>query len=83
MRLAKDIWIPDDDNFFKKQLGRVQSNRMYQQWKVDDALRYTPHHKRRLAVDVGASVGILTIQFMHWFKRVQAFEMNENLHDCF
>jgi len=83
MRLAKDIYIPDDDNFFRKQLGRVQSNRMYQQWKVDDALRYTPHHKRRLAVDVGASVGILTIQFMHWFERVQAFEMNTNLHDCF
>ncbi len=83
MRLVRDIWIPDDDRFFKKQLGRIDPKRMYQQWKVDDALRYTPHHKRRLAVDVGASVGILTIQFMHWFKRVQAFEMNDNLHECF
>ena len=83
MRLVHNIWIPDDDKFFKKQLGRVDPTRLYQQWKLDDALRYTPHHKRRLAVDVGASVGVFTLQLNYWFERVKAFEINENLYECF
>lgn len=54
----------------------------YQHTKLEAALKYCP--RRGMAVDVGAHIGMWTLQFMHHgFEEVIAFEPEQEKNDCF
>lgn len=74
---AADLWFPDSDTHFSA-LGRKAGD--YQYDRVKHALKFVKN--RRLAVDVGAHVGILTMRLAEHFDNVIAFEPCKENFEC-
>jgi FkbM family methyltransferase len=73
------IYVPNKDTHFSGMGAGVQ---VYQHDRVDLALRYLPPKRRRVAVDAGAHVGLLTRKLAQHFERVYAFEPNPEAYAC-
>jgi FkbM family methyltransferase len=78
MKLWHDLWVPD----YETMLG---NSFPYQRDKFLAAtgLRWTTDNRRGLALDVGAHVGLWTLQLLECFDRVLAFEPDPAKHQCF
>lgn len=84
MKLVRGIWLPDTEEHLVMMLGRnpqVRGKGSYQYHKYQAALLFV--EQRRVAVDIGAHVGLWSIQMAHDFKRVHAFEPVPLHRQCF
>ena len=78
MKLVHGIWIPDGDTTFAKVLQRHGGE--YQLNRYEEAL---PHIKRRrVALDIGAHIGMYTRHMVRHFQLVHAFEPMPDNFEC-
>jgi FkbM family methyltransferase len=79
------IWLPDGEKHFPEWMTNhgelVDGKGTYQIKKCRAALRYVRNW--RTAVDVGAHVGLWSMQLARRFQLVQAFEPVRAFRDCF
>ena len=69
--------LPTEDTHFAGMGSEIES---YQGKIYEEALRVTPH--RRLAIDVGAHVGIFSRRMAHDFDRTVSFEPDARNYEC-
>lgn len=55
----------------------------YQGKKQLRAMDFVPLDRRRVAIDVGAHIGLWSFNLAHWFDKVEAFEPVEAHRACF
>jgi FkbM family methyltransferase len=82
---VEGIWLPDRDDHFEFHLRQGEKFRgagTYQMRKIKAAIDATFKDRRRLAVDVGAHVGLWTRVLCPSFSRVVAFEPVPDLLLC-
>lgn len=73
MQYWRGIWLPATDTHMIEQMGDIAPREpTYQKRKLDEAMKYV--RRRRLAVDIGAHVGLWSIHLARSFDRVEAFE---------
>lgn len=85
MKNVEGIWLPDRDDHFEFHLRQGEKFRgagTYQMRKIKAAIDATFKDRRRLAVDVGAHVGLWTRVLCPSFSRVVAFEPVPDLLLC-
>jgi FkbM family methyltransferase len=79
------IWLPDGEKHFPQWMDRhgelVDGKGTYQIKKLRRALEFAPNF--RVAVDVGAHVGLWSMQLMKHFTAVHAFEPVTAHAECF
>lgn len=79
------IWLPDGEthltNWMSKSGEMVDGKGTYQIKKLRKALEYCTNF--RTAADVGAHVGMWSMQLMNYFENVLAFEPVKAHRDCF
>jgi FkbM family methyltransferase len=86
MKCIEGIWLPDEDQHFEFHLcqgPRFQDAGTYQMRKITAALNIVPKNRRKLAIDVGAHVGLWSRVLASEFERVVAFEPMPHLRECF
>lgn len=86
MKIIRGIYLPDADNHFQFHLEagpEFAGKGSYQMNKIEAALRVTPAERRRVAIDVGAHVGLWSRVLSHHFAEVIAFEPMPHLQECF
>ena len=70
------IWLPDGEKHFPEWMSKngelIDGRGTYQIRKLREAMKWVRHW--RLAVDVGAHVGLWSMQLAARFGHVQAFE---------
>jgi FkbM family methyltransferase len=80
----QNIWLPDGEKHFPQWMDKngelVDGRGTYQIKKFREALRHVKQW--RTAVDVGAHVGLWTMQLAKRFKMVHAFEPMEVFREC-
>jgi FkbM family methyltransferase len=82
---VQGIWLPDSDDHFEFHLRQGEKFRgagTYQMRKIVAAIDATFKDRRRLAIDVGAHVGLWTRVLCPSFSRVVAFEPVPDLLLC-
>lgn len=75
MKCVQGIWLPEDDSHFQKMFNRfpeVEGKATYQYDKFLTCLKYCK--EKRVAVDIGAHVGLWSRVMALEFTRVVAFE---------
>lgn len=76
MKKFDEWWMPDHEEHLQEWMNTVgdrQHGRLiYQGHKYRSALAYCT--QRRVAIDVGAHVGLWSFQMMHDFEQIEAFE---------
>jgi FkbM family methyltransferase len=77
MRLINGIWVPNDEKDPVLLMGGVE----YQRNKLLAAMNYVT--QRRVALDIGAHVGLWAIQLRPLFQTVVAFEPMKEHINCF
>lgn len=85
MKQIKGIWLPDADTHFEHHLNagpEFAGAGTYQMKKINAALGQC-HDRRRVAVDVGAHVGLWSRVLARHFHEVHAFEPLPHLQECF
>jgi len=79
------IWLPDGEIHFPLWMDRngekVDGRGTYQIKKIREVLKHVTHG--RTAIDVGAHVGLWTLQLFPHFDFVKAFEPMELFRECF
>jgi FkbM family methyltransferase len=83
MRECNGVWLPEEDTHMVGQISRskvVAGHATYQYPKLLRAMEYVTN--RGAAVDVGAHVGLWTMQLARLFGRVDAFEPLQEHADC-
>lgn len=79
------IWLPDGEKHFPDWMSKngelVDGRGTYQIKKLRAALAYCKQF--RVAVDVGAHVGLWSMQLAKRFSELHAFEPVEEYRDCF
>ena len=83
---AHGIWLPDRDKHFAEVLSHPKKKSdwgRYQTHIYRMVMEHLDEHHRRVAVDVGAHVGLLSIQMAEHFKYVIGFEAWEENAKCF
>lgn len=86
LKVCRGICLPDWDEHFEGQIERgplFEGRGTYQFPKVLRAIAATPSKRRRLAIDVGAHVGLWARVLASHFGRVIAFEPMSDIADCF
>lgn len=76
-------WFPDGETHFQKMLDKsvAKGGPARYQWQVRDrSMRYC--QQRRLALDIGANVGLWSRDLCAWFTKVTAFEPVALFRDC-
>lgn len=79
-KLVAGIWLPGSEEHFVDMLTRDQSRLIrdgigtYQIRKLDRAMTLVPADRRRVAVDIGAHVGLWSMWLVKYFQLVEAFE---------
>lgn len=79
-KLVRGIWLPATERHFADMLehhskiGDVDGKGTYQLHKLRQAMGYIGPLRRRVAVDVGAHVGLWAMHMVKDFERVVAFE---------
>lgn len=85
MKEVNGIWLPDNDTHFEHHLKKgelVNGKGTYQLKKIKAAMKYVHPDRKRLAVDVGAHVGLWTRVLAQDFRQVFAFEPVPELIEC-
>jgi FkbM family methyltransferase len=88
MKLSRGVWLPDGDEHFAGMMERVPRQRLkdgrsvgvYQWEKVQSAIEHCK--KRRVALDIGAHVGLWSMWLADAFKSVIAFEPVRKHAEC-
>lgn len=79
------VWLPDGEKHFPDWMDRngeiVEGRGTYQIKKLREALRYTRNF--RLAVDVGAHVGLWAMHLAARFQLLHAYEPVSEFRQCF
>lgn len=79
------IWFPDGEKHFPEWMAKngetVEGRGTYQIKKFREAMKYVRNF--RVAVDVGAHVGLWSIQLEKRFDMLHAFEPVEQYRECF
>lgn len=79
-------WLPDGEEHLQKWMTTVNAKAngrlTYQRDKYIKALSYVPKNRRRLALDIGAHVGLWSYQIIQDFKKLWAFEPVSQHRDC-
>lgn len=76
MKKVEGWFVPDNDDHFVAGLND------YQEASFQIALSCLPSNRRRLAIDVGAHIGIFTVRMARMFARTVAFEPNADNYEC-
>jgi FkbM family methyltransferase len=83
MYQAHGWWFPDQDTHFAEMLTKNISKgggAVYQEPARMRSIEQCP--RRRVAVDIGANVGLWTRDLCHWFEQVIAVEPVEEFRQC-
>ena len=83
MKQVAGIWLPDNDTHFAKALAEspmVDGHGTYQLAKIEKCLAVT--ERRRVALDIGAHVGLWSMILAKHFRMVYAFEPVPQLREC-
>ena len=83
MKQVAGIWLPDNDTHFAKALAEspmVDGHGTYQLAKIEKCLAVT--ERRRVALDIGAHVGVYTWHLSRYFQCVHAFEPAAPNYQC-
>jgi FkbM family methyltransferase len=86
MKQVHGIWLPDNDEHFAIHLERGPKHNgigTYQYSKIMEAVKYIPSARRRVALDVGAHVGLWSRVLADMFHSVVAFEPVHWNNECF
>lgn len=75
MKQIEGFWVPD----YEEKIKALP----YQRNKFLAAVEIISRERRGLAIDVGAHVGLWTVQMLEVFKQVIAFEPDPEKHECF
>lgn len=84
MKQIRGIWLPDDDRHFEEHIlagPEFEDAGTYQFKKIEMALRVCS--KRRVALDIGAHVGLWSRVLRRHFDEVLAFEPIVEYCECF
>lgn len=81
MKQICGVWLPDDDTHFEAHL-RADNGR-YQYKKLKAGVEQVPENRRRRAIDIGAHVGLWTMQLVNFFDEIVAFEPMPGFFECF
>jgi FkbM family methyltransferase len=76
-KLVRGVWLPESEVHLVDMLhqGPVRDGKgTYQIRKLDAAMALLPQDRRRVAVDVGAHVGLWSMWLTKLFAKVEAFE---------
>lgn len=80
------FWMPDHEETLVEALAKRaaagESPPRYQGDKYQEALRHVPRGRRGLALDVGAHIGLWTVQMLEDFDKVVCFEPDPQKHEC-
>lgn len=80
----EDWWLPEGEEHLQQYMLKVNKSvggrLSYQRHKYELALRYTK--LRRVALDIGAHIGLWSYQMTQDFMRVIAFEPVKEFRDC-
>ncbi len=74
------IWLPETEvhlvDWMRRAKGAktVDGKRTYQYLKLEAAMRYQPSNRQRIALDIGAHVGLWSMWMVGMFEYVEAFE---------
>ena len=83
----KGVWLPDGEKHLVEALDHarhvVDGKPAYQYHKLVAAIELTSKKRRRVAVDVGAHVGLWSSHLALLFKHVHAFEPMPEYRACF
>lgn len=81
------IWLPQEEQHLVEWMQNVNlvvnGKLTYQYSKLQAAMKLVPVERRRVAIDVGAHVGLWTMHLARDFEVVEAFEPNPDLAECF
>ncbi len=82
MKQIHDIWLPDEEQHFVERLkGLAEEGKSQRYPALTEALKYV--NKRRVAVDIGAHVGLWSRWLVREFIMVYAFEPVDEYADLF
>ena len=79
-KLVGGVWLPATETHFvdwmmtSKRARVVDGKRTYQYHKLEAALAHQPPERRRVALDIGAHVGLWAMWLTRDYDRVEAFE---------
>lgn len=80
-KLVGGVWLPADEGHFVEMMERNKKNHRvvdgkltYQYRKLEDAMNRIPKSRRRVAVDVGAHVGLWAMWLVREFRFVHCIE---------
>jgi FkbM family methyltransferase len=90
MKQAFGIWLPDGDQHFEGMMAKAPRQKLpdgrevgvYQWQKLQAALLCCPPKRRRVALDVGAHVGLWSMWLALAFERLYAFEPVAEHAEC-
>ncbi|HMU15820.1 MAG TPA: FkbM family methyltransferase [Thauera aminoaromatica] len=88
-QLIGGIWLPAAEKHLVDMLVNPECRRevdgrlTYQYRKLERAMQFVPESRRRVAIDIGAHVGLWSMHLARLFGQVQAFEPNLELWDLF
>ena len=87
MKNVGGIWLPASEEHLVEWMTtvnkRVNGKLTYQYHKLEQCMMRLDSKHRRVAVDVGAHVGLWTMHLAPLFGHVHAFEPNHDLRGCF
>jgi FkbM family methyltransferase len=80
-RLVGGVWLPETEAHFEEMMLRnpkrtrvVEGRHTYQFHKLEAALAQQPAERRRVALDIGAHVGLWAMWLVKHFDQLHAFE---------
>lgn len=87
MKYVYGWWLPGKDHEFSNYLSRVNveidGRRVYQPQHQIACLRLASERKKRVAIDVGAHVGLWSYILAQEFEKVFSFEPSAEMRECF
>lgn len=87
MKCVGGVWLPQEEEHLVEWMTNmnlvVDGRLTYQYSKLQAAMKFVPADRRRVAVDVGAHVGLWAMHLVKMFGQVEAFEPNGSLLGCF
>ena len=88
MKHVGNWWFPDHEKHLLDWMATpkarvvINGRESYQGRKQLAAMELVPKDRRRLAIDVGAHVGLWSFNLAHWFETVEAFEPVPEHREC-
>ncbi len=84
MKESHGFWFPDYDTHFPKMLEKSLKKEgiLRYQWRARDCA-VNACNQRRICIDIGANVGLWSVDLVNSFDRVVAFEPVQEFIECF